>query len=54
MQDSGTGILSAQYLEWLKGNGITWHNVVAAYVKEGWRGIVATADIEPGAVHASC
>ena len=42
------GLLSTEYVTWLRQNGVKWHNLEAAYVDEGWRGIVAIDDIHPG------
>ena len=41
-------ILSRLYEDWLQEVGVRWNKVTAAYVEEGWRGIVAVADIEAG------
>ena len=47
--------ISSDYLAWLKRHGVKWHNVKAAFVNEGWRGIIATADLESGLLsHSIC
>ncbi|EFJ52354.1 hypothetical protein VOLCADRAFT_86703 [Volvox carteri f. nagariensis] len=33
---------------WCMLNGVTFNGIVAAFVSEGWRGIVATRDLQPG------
>ncbi|GLC41210.1 hypothetical protein PLESTB_001526700 [Pleodorina starrii] len=35
---------------WCNRNGIEFNGIVAEYVSEGWRGIVATKDLQPGEV----
>ena len=39
---------SDEYLAWIEKEGIKLHGISAAMVAHGWRGVVATARIEPG------
>lgn len=41
-------ILTAEFQAWLSDGGVRVTGVRAAFVAEGWRGIVATENIEPG------
>eukprot|EP00955_Chlamydomonas_euryale_P087592 364308-Chlamydomonas_euryale.AAC.9 len=43
-------MVSCEYGEWVKASGIRLHNIAAAVVAHGWRGVVATAHIAPGDV----
>ncbi|GLI63986.1 hypothetical protein VaNZ11_007095, partial [Volvox africanus] len=35
---------------WCKQNGTIFNGILAAFVSEGWRGIIATKDLQPGEV----
>lgn len=41
-------MLERAFFEWLREGGAQLHGIEAAYVEEGWRGVVATTDIDPG------
>lgn len=42
--------ISPEYHHWCQTSGIKLHGIEAAFVEHGWRGVVATQDIEPGHV----
>lgn len=42
--------ISLEYHHWCQASGIKLHGIEAAFVEHGWRGVVATQDIQPGHV----
>ena len=42
--------ISPEYHHWCQTSGIKLHGIEAAFVEHGWRGVVATQDIQPGHV----
>ena len=41
-------VLKAEFSRWLSTHGVVAHGIQAAFVEEGWRGVVATEDIPAG------
>ena len=41
-------VLTADFRRWLSTHGVVAHGIQAAFVAEGWRGVVATGDIIAG------
>ncbi len=45
-------VVAPEFQEWCERHGVVWNGIKAAFVAEGWRGIVATRDLQPGTLHA--
>ena len=41
---------SLEFMIWCERSGVRFHGIDAAFVAEGWRGVVATRDIQDGDV----
>jgi hypothetical protein len=44
---------NTEYIKWLQENHVRFNGIEAGFVSEGWRGVLATKDIQPGGDEAN-